>query len=152
MRCWRFWEKATQPFGAGPKRRSQRGFTLIELVLAAGYFLIGISGVALYQIAAAKNSASAGDLMMATTLTANEVETLRHTPTPTLVAAGPQILYYDRTGIRQASPSFFAVAYTFVAPAGNVQYTAVTVSTTWFQSPVNPFQHGITMSTYVGSN
>lgn len=150
MGCSRWGHKASAKSGSRRSRGAQRGFTLIELVLAAGYFLIGISAVALFQIAAAKGSASAGDLMMATTLTTNQIETIRNSPALVIPLPSYPTLYYDRFGNAAAAPGFFAVVYTTPPVTSTTQYTSVTVTTTWRQSPVNPFLHSVTMQTYIG--
>jgi Tfp pilus assembly protein PilV len=131
--------------------RGQRGFTLVELVYATGYFMLGMTGIMMFQVAAANGSAQAGDLMLATTLTANALETARNTPATTLTATPSSVAYFDRTGKATTGSGFFTVTTTVVPPTSTLLYFDATAATRWKSSPINPFVHGVTMQTRLGT-
>lgn len=138
------------------RNRRQRGFTLVELMYAFGYFMLGIAGLTFFHVVANNATQHAADISMATMLTSNAIETVRNDPNQQQTALMPtttQVLY-DRYGNAQTSSSYAGVPYFTVTtnnsmPAGASVYFQTVVQTTWYQLPVTSFQHGVIMQTFI---
>ena len=131
--------------------RAERGFTLIELMYASGYFSLGLLGLVYFQSNAAFGTQRAGDLSLATNLTRNALESLRVQPVSSVLAVSqPQTLLYDRWGYLNGSPSYFTVTTQASQATGNRFYDVV-VNTAWQQVVGDNFIHGISMQSRVAT-
>ena len=149
----------------GQPRRRQRGFTLVELMYAVGYFTVGMTGVVCFQVVAAFGSQNAANLSVATNIASSTLEALRYqSQTAILAASQPVLITYDSSGglITNASPANANLPY-FTAssqsvmgsntPMGNpARFLEVTVNVTWQQTPLDPWQHGILMQSRIGTD
>jgi Tfp pilus assembly protein PilV len=132
-------------------RAAQRGFTLIELMYATGYFMIGLVGLTCFQLVAAHGTQHASDITLATQITSNLLETSRATAFQTVLGMPqPQQSVYDRYGTRDGTPTYFTATATATAQSG-VAYYELVVSTTWRMRPGDTFVHGISMQTRVAT-
>ena len=132
-------------------RAAQRGFTLIELMYATGYFMVGLVGLTCFQLVAAHGSQHASDITVATTVTANLLETTRATAFQTVLGSPqPQQSVYDRYGTVNGTPTYFTATTTATALPGLTYYELV-VSTTWRMRPNDTFVHSISMQTRVAT-
>jgi Tfp pilus assembly protein PilV len=139
------------------RRRSERGFTLLELMYAFGYFMLGITGLVFFQSVAANSTQRAGDISMATMITGGTIEEMRANPNVNLPVNA--VAYWDRFGNSQmangtTNPNYtgtvyFTVTTTASSPTGNFHYYDVQVATNWYQLPAITFQHGVVMQTRV---
>ena len=144
-------------------RHSERGFTLVELMYATGYFMIGLAALASFQIVAATGSGRANDISNATNLAASTIEMVRASNFNTvLTTVQPMVATYDRYGNLTSTPAFYSVSATStvasptyftvttncsqVAGAG---YYEIVVQANWKQNPSATFVHGITMQTRI---
>ena len=131
------------------RNRQQRGFTLLELMYASGYFSLGLLALVFFQSAAVFGVQRAADLSLATNLTRNALEALRVQPGPAVVAASqPQTSLYDRWGYLNGSPTYFTVT-TQASQVAGARYYDVVVNTAWQQQVGDSFMHGISMQSRV---
>lgn len=71
-------------------KRSQKGFTILEVMIAMAIFAIGILGVAKMQIKSQTGNTSARTITQGTTYTQDRIERLMSVPyTDPIMAAGP---------------------------------------------------------------
>ena len=128
--------------------KHQRGYTLVELMYATGYFMLGLTGLVCFQLVAATGTSRAADIMMATNLTSATIESTRVMSINTvLTASQPQVTTYSRAGSQNGTPTYFTV-YSTATQASGKAYYELQVSTQW-QMPGNSFQHNITMQTRI---
>lgn len=124
--------------------KHQRGFTLIELMLGVGIFMVGVSGIVTLQLSVRKGRVSANDVSLASNLAASTLDELETRAYDALPAS--ETATYDRQGGTGGS-AFFTVRTT-VAPdasaAGDLKEAAATVS--W---SVEGTSHSITMQTKI---
>ena len=79
----------------------QRGFTIVEVLIAMAIFAIGILGVAAMQLTSVKSNASAGNLTANTFVGEDRVETIMSVPysDPTQLNAGTYTPAQDADGV-----------------------------------------------------
>lgn len=128
----------------------ERGFTLIELMYAMGYFMFGLAAIVAMQIAAANGAARSADLMLATNLTVNAVETWRVTPLATMLSTPLSTQQFDRNGNLVTSNGYFTQLVSISAPTNAQPWSEVVVTTNWTSVAGTTFQHGVTMQTRIG--
>jgi Tfp pilus assembly protein PilV len=132
------------------RRRHEAGFTLVELMYATGYFMIGLVGIMSFQVVASTYSQRAADLSMATNLCTSNLEMLRVTPVNTLASLGTDYqIVYDRYGTKQGAAGFTAGYFTVtenIVQISGARYMNATVNTSWKASG-STFVHNITMQT-----
>ena len=129
-------------------RAHERGFTLVELMYALGYFMLGLTGLVSFQVMGAFTTQRAGDITLATNLTTATIENLRvQTPTSVVNAAQPIVTNYNRYGVKDALPTYFTVSANASQASGN-RYYDLSVSTSWTQG-VSIFVHSIRMQTRI---
>jgi Tfp pilus assembly protein PilV len=141
------------PIAQTPRRRRPRrgeaGFTLVELMYATGYFMIGLVGVVSFQLVAASGAGRAADVSMATNLCTSNLEMMRVTPINTLMSQASVQLVFDRFGTKQGSTGFTSAYFTVtetVSQPQSAQYIDATVNTSW-QTSGSTFTHNIQMQT-----
>jgi Tfp pilus assembly protein PilV len=139
-----------------PRRRpSERGFTLLELMYAFGYFMLGIAGLTCFHAVAANATQHAADISMATMLTTGTIESIRVDPNIAMNLPITKTSSYDRYGTVSSNGNYKGQYFTVVSissqPTG-VNYFDVTVQTNWYQLPVATFQHGVIMQTRIPTN
>lgn len=140
-----------------PRRsRAQRGFTLLELMYAFGYFMLGIAGLTFFHAVAGNATQHAADISMATVLTTNAIESTRNNPniTTQFPATVTTTTVFDRFGNAQntntySGTPYFTVTSSSSQPSGVGLYYQTVVQTTWYQPPNLSFQHGVIMQTYI---
>lgn len=110
----------------------QRGFSLLELMYASGYFTIGLLILLSFQVVAANGVQRANALSLATNLASSVIEEMRVTP-PQQILSGPQprLYYFNRQGDAVLSESYFTVSATATPALGLLQAFDVVVETAW---------------------
>ncbi|HET6344079.1 MAG TPA: hypothetical protein VFH51_04060 [Myxococcota bacterium] len=117
------------------RSRHSRGFTLIELMYASGYFMVALTGIVCFQVVAARGSGQASDNSMASNLASSTLEEL-HTRSPAyLQSAGTGTGMYDRSGNAVTASPYFTVTWTAAMTSGN-SYFDVDVAVQW--RPLGP--------------
>lgn len=146
--------KALAWFGSPPRRSGApraAGFTLIELMYSAGFFMVGLAGVVSFQMTSAKGAAQAGAMSLAVNIVSNTIEIAR-TKTPATLRALPQPVtdYYDRSGTAQGSATgaFYTVVWTAAQPGGTT-YFDVTARITWAPDAAISFTHNVQLDTRI---
>lgn len=110
-------------------RRAERGFTLIELMVAMVVFLIGMAGVFALQSYGIKGTAIASDTALATNLAASTIEELTLRDYATLPAT--ETKYYNRYGVENlAGADYFTVTWS-ATDYGLSDFKDVAVSVDW---------------------
>jgi Tfp pilus assembly protein PilV len=116
---------------------------------ATGYFMVGLVGLVSFQVVAVTGTQRAGDLSMATNLSASTMEMMRVTPVQSLTTqANPLVVYYDRYGIKQGATGYTTAYFTVTSSVTSVSgatYLEAKVTTSWQASVSNPFVHGVSM-------
>ena len=74
---------------AGYKLRCQRGFSLIEVLIALVILAVGLLGLAMFQVTAIKGNAIASKWTVATELAQDRLERFRHVGWNTIVSSSP---------------------------------------------------------------
>ncbi len=130
-------------------RRGERGFTLVELMYALGYFMIGLAGLTSFQLMAMRGSQQASDITLATNIAANAIENYRLSP-PASVLAQPQPMLstFDRYGTPNGTPTYFTLSATATQPGGAAYYE-LSVGVRWVMALGDTFSHSIAMQTRV---
>ena len=131
------------------RQASQRGFSLVELFYALGYFAFGLEALVLFQIVGSYGSVRAGDISMATNLVSNRIEELRLVRPTDVIDAGASIKYFDHTGATlTGSSGYFTVTATPTQPVG-ARYYDLKANVTWKQSINDTLVHNIDMYTRI---
>jgi type IV pilus modification protein PilV len=132
---------------AGIKLRCQRGFSLIEVLIALVILAIGLLGLALFQTTAIKGNAIASKWTVATELAQDRLERFRHVswdnaslassssagfttgPPPSPNYANLPGAAGDTTNVR--GTSYYRVWYVNPTPSGMNTFTTITVWCCW---------------------
>jgi type IV pilus assembly protein PilV len=130
---------------AGIKLRCQRGFSLIEVLVALVILAVGLLGLAMFQITAIKGNAIASKWTVATELAQDRVERFRHVGWNNIVSSNaggftagtpPQPVYAnlpgaagDNTIVR--GTQYYRVWYVNPATSTTNSFTTITVWCCW---------------------
>ncbi len=129
---------------------SQRGFTLVEMMLAVGVFMIGMAGVVTMQLAARHGRVSSNDLSLATNLATSTLDLLE---TQDFDGLADATAWYDRQGVQlgSAAGAFFTITTTITTDVdastgvpGDVKSAVAHVS--WSNEG---YPHDITLATKI---
>ena len=111
---------------------SQRGFSLIEVMLAAGIFTAGFAGVIALQVAVSKGASTAGDISLASNLASSKLEDLGLRDYHSLDGVNEE--YYQKNGeLYDGSLTqrpYFTVQWTIV-PHETIAAKDITVLVFW---------------------
>jgi prepilin-type N-terminal cleavage/methylation domain-containing protein len=114
------------------RRRNQRGFTLIELMIALTVLLIGVSGILSLQLVSFQSTAYSRHATEAAVLGEDKMEQLRTVPVSTLAPGSEQV---NALGIPDTN-GLYNRSWT-ISWNGNVGTLIVTV--TWNEEGLQPY-------------
>ena len=117
---------------------SQRGFTMLELLIALTVLLVGLTGIIGMQVSSMRATGYSRHATEASVLCEDKLEALRTVPVATIFPDSEQI---DAQGIPDPN-GLFARAWTIATVA---DLSTITVSVTWNERGNEP--HTITMRT-----
>ena len=125
------------------KRKGQRGFTLIEVMLSAGIFLIGFTALTAFLSAGSKLRREAANTSLATNLAANQLELLRVTP---FIDIADSSIGFDTRGVRLGPTPVAGTYYTVrTTTTPNLTFVDCEVVVSWIGG------HGFTKSLRMSS-
>jgi Tfp pilus assembly protein PilV len=134
---WR--SPANRPRKAIDVGRETAGFTIIELLLSLGVFMVGIAGIMSLQIVGANQVKNADDLSLATNLATAKLEEVQVSNLDTLANDSST---YDHGGGTCVGTCYFTVGWT-VASTGKL--VDIVVTTSWKTDR----DHSVTLSSKV---
>jgi prepilin-type N-terminal cleavage/methylation domain-containing protein len=146
--------RTTPPIGRSRRRRcraGERGFTLIEMMVTLGVFMIGMLGIVTLQVTAANRSQSSGDLTLASNLASAKLDELRlldidgsaESPNVTTNDLVNGSEGFTQQGGDTGTPTgYFTVSWVVT---GSADIRDVTITTTWQRA--NEAPHQVVMQT-----
>lgn len=117
-------------------RHGERGFNLIELMVAMMVFLIGMAGVFSMQTFGIKGTAIAADIALGTNLAASTIESMSLEDYLTLPIN--RTIFYDRYGVEKVGGAYFTVASTVTRDTED-RFADITVNVRWKFAPNEGF-------------
>ena len=109
--------------------RGERGFTLIEVMVALGIFTIGFAGIIAMQTLVSKNVRYVNDLSLASNIAANTIENVRLSDYATLPPT--TTTYYDFQGATGAGSGDPYFTVTTTVSEGPFSYKDIAVVVIW---------------------
>ena len=128
-------------------RALEKGFTLIEVMLGLGVFMIGIMGVVGLQVQASRTLQNNGDVTLANNIAASKLDELNVSLFDNIVSSTAPV-YYTMSGADSVGSGYFTLTWTVNAPSADLKDVLVTV--TW-NVKGDTSSHGITLRSKVTS-
>ena len=129
--------------GVRRRRRSQVGFTLIEVAIALGIFSVGVVIAARMQANAVRSLKTTGETSVAMNLAVSTLETLRAEIPYSGIDGDGENLYFNRFGGQEETNQYAKFLVQWTAETGDY-FTDVNVGVYWnpenFLAPTSPLQ------------
>jgi len=125
-------------------RNNERGFTLLESMLAAAVFTVGSLGLLGLIITSSKGLSTGERISQATTLARSKLDEFRRTPYDLVVDGhevtnlGPLGETLGAYGATSDSDGWFARSWTVTTPSVGLEYKEVRVQVQWYDRTMEP--------------
>jgi prepilin-type N-terminal cleavage/methylation domain-containing protein len=120
------------------KRKKQKGFTLVEILIALALSLVGLMGLMALQLLAVRSNANSRNFAEATALAQEKIESLQSTSYVSIAAATESNL--------GATPGATLTPYTRITTvADNGSYKTISVAVSWSDDYRAGKTHAVTL-------